>query len=97
MKVYFPHINYTVHILRLRKVPKTLGSAQAYTAKGKDNKSCAIYVPKRVAPGIAAHEVVHALRYICEARHMDFMLEEEHMAYVAQHLVNQILGWEYEK
>lgn len=94
MKVYLPHINYTVHILKF-KGTKELPKALAYTKKGADGRSCAIYFPKKPAPGTVAHEVVHVLRYICEAREMSFLLEEEHMAYIAQLLTNTALGYIY--
>lgn len=95
MKVYLPHIHYTVHILTFKKSPKELPVAKAYTVKGADGKSCAMYLPKNVKPGTVVHEVVHVLRYICEDKNMSFLLEEEHMAYIAQYLTNKILGYEY--
>lgn len=95
MKVYLPHINYTVFIKTFEKSPKELSSAKAYTAKGADGKSCVMYLPKKVTPGTVVHEVVHVLRYICEDKNMSFLLEEEHMAYIAQYITNEALGYEY--
>lgn len=95
MKVYLPHINYTVHILKFKVAPKEMPNALAYTKKGANGSSCAMYFPKKVAPGTVTHEVVHVLRYICEARDMSFLLEEEHMAYIAQLLTNTALGYIY--
>ena len=96
MKVYLPHINYTVHILTFKGKPKELNHAKAYTSKGADGKSCAMYLPKKPTPATVTHEVIHVLRYICEARDMSFQLEEEHMAYIAQLLTNKALGYEYD-
>lgn len=95
MKVYLPHINYTVYILTFKKPHKDLPQSKAYTEKGADGKSCAMYLPKKVTAGTVAHEIIHVLRYICEARDMSFLLEEEHMAYIAQYLTNKALGYEY--
>jgi hypothetical protein len=95
VKIYLPHINYTVHVFTLKKRHKILPNAKAYAQKGENGKSSAIYLPSKPTPGTVAHEVVHVLRYICEARDMSFLLEEEHMAYIAQHLTNEILGYEW--
>lgn len=93
MKIYLPHINYTVHVLTLKKGP--FENTKAYTEKGANGRSCAVYLPKKPTPSLVAHELMHVIRYICKDRHMDFLLEEEHLAYTMQYLMGRVLGYEY--
>lgn len=89
MKIYLPHLHYTVFVRRFKRVPEGLTIAEAYVKK-LDNHSCAIYLPKKNEPGDLAHELIHVLQFICESRNMDFCLEREHMAYLMHYLFGRI-------
>ena len=58
-----------------------------------DRCHCVIYFKKNPNPCTVAHELTHALQHICEVRHMDFLEEREHMAYIMQYAMGRILGW----
>lgn len=93
MKIYLPHIHYTVYVRRFKKHP-SLSHALAYTER-LDNNSAVLHLPPRQTPGDLAHELIHVLRFICESRNMDFTLESEHMAYIMQYLMAQVLGYQW--
>ena len=94
MKIYLPHIKYTVHVRRFTKPHPELPNSHAYTTRVNQH-SCAVYIKKGAKPPIIAHELVHVLRFICQDRDMSFINEEEHMAYIMQLLMGRILGFEY--
>ena len=94
MKIYLPHIHYTIYVKEFKKAPDGT-NFKAYAVKGEDGNSCTIYLPKKPQPGTVAHELTHALRYICVDRNMDFRSEEEHMAYIMNYAINRILGYSY--
>jgi hypothetical protein len=98
MKIYcrsvqLPHINYTI---RFRNHVKPDGTGVAW-AERDDRWGCTIYLTKRAKVTTLAHELVHALRYICEDRQMDFTNESEHMAYIMQYVMGQALDYAYVK
>lgn len=94
--VYFPHINYTVRLRRFKPPPDSIGTAMAW-AQRDDKWGCTIYLPKVETPGDAAHEFIHALQWICQDREMLFEREFEHMAYMMQHLMGRVFGYEWVK
>lgn len=60
--------------------------------------SATIYIPLPVSRNdmpTLVHEIIHVLQYICESRHVDFIQEQEHMAYIANHIFNQATGFHY--
>lgn len=92
--IYLPHINYTVRVRDLRPAPKEIAAAKAWIRRN-DRHSCTIYLPKNETSCGVAHELVHALQYICADRHIDFTAEMEHMAYLMQYLMARILGYSW--
>jgi hypothetical protein len=94
MKIYLPHINYTVEVRKYKPEP-SLPNAFVWCERIDKNKTVLYLRPKTPAPSIA-HELVHVLRYICRDRHMDFTLEEEHMAYIMQYLLGKLTGMEWQ-
>lgn len=93
MKIYLPHINYTVHT-RVFKYHARVPNARAYV-KRTDKNSCIIYLPKRTSSSDLAHELIHVLQYICTDRDMDFVQEQEHMGYIMHYLMGRIRGYEW--
>lgn len=102
-RVNLPHIGYTVifqDLKYLRGVPVKGG---AYTVTTDSHTSYVFIqdIEKSVKqpfifPTIA-HEIVHVLQNICEARIIEFTSDKEHMAYIAHYLLNTLLGYEYWK
>lgn len=94
--VYLPHINYTVRFRPFKKPPPSIANAHAWIRRD-NNCGCTIYLPKNETPGGLAHELIHALCYICRDRCMDFDQEFEHMAYLMQYLMGKALRYEWAK
>ena len=95
-KIYLPHINYTVRIRPHKTPPASIRGAGAWV-RSDDKFGCTIYLHKNETPSSVAHELVHVLRYICQERMMDFEHEEEHMAYIMQHLMGRVFGYKWAK
>ena len=94
MKIYLPHIHYTVHVKPFKKRVGVPEIALDYTER-HDNNSCTVFLGKRNMPGDIAHELVHVLQFICIARNMDFCTETEHMGYIMHFLMGKIMGHSY--
>ena len=92
-KIKIQHLGYTVVVKQKDNSQKL----EAWVIK--DNPyQCTLYIKqpikKHEIPTLA-HELVHVLQYIAEARHIDMMQEMEHMGYLMSFLMNEILGYEY--
>ncbi len=92
-KIYLPHINHTVHVRNQKPRPDGLPSV-AWTEK-IDDWNTAIYLPKILMPPTVAHELIHVLQYISDAKGIDFVHEQEHFGYLMQYLLGKILGYEW--
>jgi hypothetical protein len=44
---------------------------------------------------IVAHEIVHALQFICESRNIDMVAEQEHIGYMMNYIMNEFIGVKY--
>ena len=65
----------------------------------RDNKNqCTLFINRPVrlinTPTLA-HEIVHILQYIAEARNMDMVQEQEHFGYLMNYIMNRVLEFEY--
>jgi hypothetical protein len=92
--VTLPHIAYTVRFRKLKRAPDSIPAAVAYIERDSSDR-CTIYLSERGTPCTVAHEIVHALQYICKDRYMDFTKECEHTAYMMQHLMGFVLNYEW--
>lgn len=94
-KIYLPHIDYTIFIIEGGKPPtdNAIGWVVPLGEKG-----CEIHLTAKIKknPLDLAHEVIHILQLICAERYMNFSLEQEHMAYLMQYIMDQILGCKWE-
>lgn len=95
-KIQIPHLNYTVSV-KPRSAFKSPNPGFALT-ENIDRHNAIIYIdnPKNY-PCTVAHEVIHVLGFICETKGIVFENEREHMGYLMQYLMGQILGYEYER
>ena len=95
-KVYLPHINYTVWFRPFKQPPRSIANARAWI-QHEGPGLCSIYLLRNESPSSVAHEITHALAYICHDLHIQFEDEFEHMAYTMQYLLGFALGYEYVK
>ena len=85
-----PHLNFKVRVRHIH--PSEVAAGSAAFCRFDHRHQATIYLPKRCAPPMAAHEIIHALEHICKSRNMAMEHEREHMAYLMQHLLGQIMG-----
>lgn len=93
MKIYIPHLDYTI-ITKPFKAHSAVPNAQAYVER-IDDRTSYLYLQKKNTPPGLAHEVVHILQNICADRDMNFIIESEHMAYLMQYILGELLGYEW--
>lgn len=96
MKIYLPHLHYTIHVKQIPKRP-LIENAKAYV-QSHGKLACTIFLDrkaKRMDPADLAHELIHVLQFICLERNIDFTLEQEHMGYIMHFLMGKIMGREY--
>lgn len=97
MKIYFPHIAYTVYVKDIKGLKERLPGATAQT--DCINRSTSIiwlkYPIDRTSPPTIAHEIIHVIRNILLDRNTRLKNENEHMAYIAQHIMGKVLNLVY--
>lgn len=94
MKIYIPHLHYTVNVKTFKKPPEETPNAKRYV-ESIDGNTSNMYLPEKNTPTDIAHELIHILQNICLNRNIDFSTETEHMGYLMQWLMGKILGYEY--
>lgn len=94
MKIYIPHLNYTIIVKEPKNPPEELYNPKAWV-KSESSKSCTLFVNKKPNPADLAHEVVHVLQFICLHRNIDFKTEQEHMGYLMHYIMGKVLGYEW--
>lgn len=90
MKIQIPHLNYIVYV----KDGYHNEFGNLPSCERLDFSSCCIHMPKKMRnqATTVAHEVVHAVQFIAEARHINMVLEQEHIAYMVQYIMAKIMG-----
>lgn len=94
MKIKIEHLNYTI----LVKEPDKNDKFHAYVVKDSDDQ-CTMYIHrpiKLVDTTTLAHETLHCLQFMSEVKGIDMVAEKEHMGYLLQHIMNKVLGLEYQ-
>lgn len=97
MKVYLPHINYTV-LIKKRGVCKKAPAWMKAVAEKTSPNSATIYIKLPISRNdypTLVHELIHVLQYICASRNIDFTAEQEHMAYIGNYIFNKATGFHY--
>ena len=89
MKIYIHHLVYTIHIKD--KYHKHMGNLPS--CERMDNNNCILWLPKKIRREVTtvAHEVMHVLQYIAEARDINMTAEQEHMGYLMQYIMAKVL------
>jgi hypothetical protein len=54
------------------------------------------HTPKDIESGAVAHEILHALQFMCRRRNIVMEAETEHMGYLMQYIFKEIYDREYE-
>lgn len=92
------HLAYTVKVRDIKK-EENLNKWVMFVRK-INNYECILYIPKELSiedmPTLA-HEIVHCLQYIAEARNIDMIQEQEHIGYLMCYIMNNVLGFRYAK
>lgn len=91
--IFIPHLAFTV---RIRPVPKDhTAYASTYEYRSAKTKQllrkAEIMLPRGAGPGPVAHEVSHVIQTICDCFNIDPIKESEHIGYLTQFLVEEIL------
>ena len=64
------------------------------------NKKCGAIIfrhtPTALESGTVAHEIMHALQFMCRRRNIKMERELEHMGYLMQYIFNEIYNRKYE-
>ena len=95
MKIKIEHLGYVIHFKK-EKPPKE--GLKACVIQ-EDANSSTIYFPLKlnlINSSILAHEVLHAIQFMCESRLIDMIKEREHVGYLMSYIMNKILGYEYD-
>ena len=93
-----PHLAYTVKIIINPKEFYGKHASSLMMAENTDRSTATIFlrcpIPKnrQVIPTLA-HEVMHVLQYICQNRAIKMEEESEHMGYLMQYILANILGF----
>lgn len=102
MKIKINHIGYTVTIKKRQDFLKSERYDSSFdrcpcVCERADSNNSIIYIdnPKKNIVSLA-HEVLHVIQYICSDRHIDFIDEKEHCAYMLHYILNTIIGDEYD-
>jgi hypothetical protein len=90
MKIQIPHLAYTITLKDAYH--KSMGNMPS--CQKVDNGNCIIWMPKKIRKEVTtvAHEVVHAVQFICNSRDIDMVQEQEHIAYMVQYIMAKILN-----
>lgn len=94
--IYIPHLHYHINVYFDSEKYLTDLGIEAGTLHSKG----LIEIHFKKKPNdydfpTVAHEVMHALQFICKDRKIDMTNEVEHCGYLMQYILNQILGYEY--
>lgn len=91
--IFIPHLNYVVKVRQFKTPPEDCHHSLAYV-QSHGQHGCTLYIDlkKSCSPMDLAHEIVHILQFICMWRNIDFKIEQEHMGYLMQWLMGEIVG-----
>lgn len=104
-KVVISHIGYTIYLKDIRKpskLVKDIMKDKSYNWRAcceKSTHSSTIYMilpVKTVNIPTLCHELIHVFQNICESKGIDFVQEKEHISYLYQYTLNELLGLEYD-
>lgn len=98
MKIYLPHIHYTIHIKNIKYFREKHDLSALTQNIDRDTSIIWMNLPiKAIDHATLAHEIIHVLQYICNYRRIDFISESEHMGYLMQFVFNKATGFHYER
>lgn len=91
MKINIPHLNYSIQVIY-----KPHKESNGLPCCERVNKSkCILWIPEKYKNLVTliAHETMHVLQFIAEDRGIDMIREQEHMAYLMQYIMAELLGY----
>lgn len=101
MKIYIPHLHFTVEIIDKKKANEEI---REYL---KNKNACRkrvsllhsqIYINfpiRKNEMSSLGHEIVHVLQDIASVYDIDFIKEEEHFGYLFQYIFNEATGFTF--
>lgn len=95
MTIPLPHINYKIRVRIL--APQEKDSKTLAFCRRENKHLSTLYLQRWCSPPTIAHELVHALQFICTDRLINFDAEQEHMGYIMQYAMGKILNMRYGK
>jgi len=96
--VEIPHLNYKIlHGVCVKEFTGRQEKSFAFTENSTKNTAAIIFrkKPTVLESGTVAHEILHALQFICRRRNIVMEDETEHMGYLMQYIFNEIYDREY--
>lgn len=87
--ILIPHLGFLIEV---RPIPK---NHDAYASTFIYRDKCKLVLPKGCPASAVAHELIHVLQELCKQRNIDFKEEGEHMGYIMQWLMEEILDGKY--
>lgn len=96
--VSFPHLGYKIFVYTGKNLRLLNKKGMVMACRKINSDSCEILMrkkPKMEQLPTVAHEALHAIQFMSEARHLDMIQEQEGTAYSLQYLINSIMGYHY--
>ena len=96
--IEIPHLNYKIlYGVCLKEFTGRHEKSLAITENSTKNTATILFrkKPDTLNSSVVAHEIMHALQYICRRRNIVMEDETEHMGYLMQFIFNEIYDREY--
>lgn len=96
--IELPHLNYSIFYGVLKKEFTGRHEKSLAITENSNKNSATILFKKKptdLEAGMVAHEIVHALQFMCRRRNIVMEDETEHMGYLMQFIFNEIYNRKY--
>lgn len=93
-----PHLGVEIRVRRRREADRLSGVGPGTLAVTRDMMGSGyveLYFADWVSPPTVAHEIVHAIQFICRRKGIDMIDELEHVAYLADYITGKVLGYAF--
>jgi hypothetical protein len=92
MKILIPHLDYFVYVKDISEGKGQPVWAEAFCQADENSKECTIYLAKnkKIPVELLAHEVLHAVQFICRRRNINMNDELENVGYLMQYIMHRI-------
>lgn len=97
--VLIPHLNFkVVYGVNPKEFTGRQEGSLMFVENTNKNQATILFrkTPTDLESGTVAHEVMHALQFMCRRRNICMEDETEHMGYLMQYIFNEIYNRKYE-